>query len=60
MACVSCGYKKNRYRLCNECKQLICNQCISAGLCKDCFARIETSNYTAVYEYQGVLYEQEQ
>lgn len=52
MPCVSCGYKKDKYILCDRCHKTVCHKCLTTGLCKDCFTLVECKKYYDDYEYK--------
>jgi len=49
--CACCGFRKKKFYLCHHCNVPVCHKCITAGLCKDCFTQLETSDYTKDYVY---------
>lgn len=49
--CISCGYRKDKYFLCTHCNALVCYQCITHGLCKDCFTLVNCKDWRQSYAY---------
>ena len=57
LTCISCGYRKKSVYLCKECLNPVCHQCISNGLCKDCFVKVKCSDFECGYNYKGEVKE---
>jgi len=52
LTCVSCGYKKTKVYLCSECLNPVCHQCITEGLCKDCYTKVKCADFVSNYKYK--------
>jgi hypothetical protein len=50
--CANCGFKKDRFILCQKCSRPVCYKCINEGLCNDCYIEVNQKIQMIEEEYE--------